>query len=253
MPTAGAVINTDTYTRVNIGQNPITLQAHRDAVRLVFSDTQPARSNASFHLLGGDAEPMTVEYNDVNLWALATSEHSKLVVTEFVNGYLKIRDELTNASLEGSAYAISGSWTVAPGESLAMILSPASDIIVHKVTTNPGCEICVYDMEATGTSDGIFNSGKLNFCSSDVTATQAQLIFDATATGALLACGVTLLEPHLVACQDNKPSFVVKNETASNKDIRITVTFEKTSTDAVVFGLLPSTNITPTTEMSIYG
>lgn len=52
MTTSVANLDTTQYVKVNIGLNPITLQAHRDAVRIVFSDAKPAKSNTAFHILG---------------------------------------------------------------------------------------------------------------------------------------------------------------------------------------------------------
>ena len=83
MTTSVANLDTTQYVKVNIGLNPITLQAHRDAVRIVFSDAKPAKSNTAFHILGGDDQPFILPFNDVGVWALATTEHSSLVLTEF--------------------------------------------------------------------------------------------------------------------------------------------------------------------------
>jgi len=83
MTTSVANLDVTQYVKVNIGLNPITLQAHRDAVRIVFSDLKPARGNTAFHILGGDDAPFILPFNDVGVWALATTDHSSLVVTEF--------------------------------------------------------------------------------------------------------------------------------------------------------------------------
>jgi len=83
MTTSIANLDTTQYVKVNIGLNPITLQAHRDAVRIVFSDVKPAKSNTAFHTLGGDDAPVILPFNDVGVWALSTTDRSSLVVTEF--------------------------------------------------------------------------------------------------------------------------------------------------------------------------
>lgn len=86
MPTAVANLNRNTYSRINIGQNPITLQALKETVRIVFSDAQPVSDTSVFHPLQGDSAPWRVEYNDTNVWARATSDEGSLVVTEHPDG-----------------------------------------------------------------------------------------------------------------------------------------------------------------------
>ena len=81
MATVGVNINTDTYVQVNSNFNGVTLQVHRDAVRIVFSDTQPARSNSVFHILREQNEPLVLPFIDTNVWALATTDTSSLVST----------------------------------------------------------------------------------------------------------------------------------------------------------------------------
>ena len=84
MPTGNVLLDVTQYVRVNIGQNPITLQSHRDAVRVVFADSKPARSNPAFHVLSGNMPPLIVPDSDTNIWALATSADTALSATEFV-------------------------------------------------------------------------------------------------------------------------------------------------------------------------
>lgn len=84
MPTASVNLKEDQYVRVNQGLNPLTLQAHRDAVRIVFSQVKPAKGNPAFHVLSGsDNVPYPIPIVDTNVWALATSKMSSLIVTEF--------------------------------------------------------------------------------------------------------------------------------------------------------------------------
>jgi hypothetical protein len=59
------------------------LQAHRDSVRLVFNKYKPTLSNTVFHLLSGGDDPYFIDSPDTNLWALAQTDTSSLVVTEF--------------------------------------------------------------------------------------------------------------------------------------------------------------------------
>lgn len=83
MPTGNVLLSTEEYVRINMGQNPMILQAHRDAVRIVFNDVKPARGNASFHVLHCNDAPYPIPLVDNNVWALATSDDSSLTITEF--------------------------------------------------------------------------------------------------------------------------------------------------------------------------
>lgn len=78
--------------KINLTRNPIVLQAHLDVVRIVISDTQPARNNPVFHLLGGDSEPLSLRSLDADVWALATSDKSSLIVTELDQDRVSIHD-----------------------------------------------------------------------------------------------------------------------------------------------------------------
>ena len=101
MATASVVLDTTQYVRVNIDLNPIMLQAHRDAVRIVFVDDQPARSNNIFHLLGDGKDPLQMSTIDTNVWALAMSNESSLMVTEFPTAAIPVvNDDLLNSSLD---------------------------------------------------------------------------------------------------------------------------------------------------------
>lgn len=86
MPTVSANLSTTEYVKLNTSSepwfNPMILQAHRDSVRIVLSKLKPARNNKVYHLLGGKDAPFPLNSLDTNVWALATSEHSSLIVTE---------------------------------------------------------------------------------------------------------------------------------------------------------------------------
>lgn len=85
MPTASVNLSTTEYKRVNVGRDPMLLQAHRDSVRVVFSDSKPTLSNATFHLLNGGSDPLHIPEHDTHVWALAMTDTSSLVVTEWTN------------------------------------------------------------------------------------------------------------------------------------------------------------------------
>lgn len=85
MTTGIVALDTTQYVRVNIGLNPMILQAHRDSVRVVFSEGKPAIGNTAFHLLGGEDPPYPIRMTDVNVWALSQTNTSSLIVTEFTD------------------------------------------------------------------------------------------------------------------------------------------------------------------------
>lgn len=82
MATSAVNLDVTQYVRINAGLNPLILQAHRDSVRIVFSDVKPARSNTAFHVLGEKDGPYGPVEINTNVWALATSDNSSLMVTE---------------------------------------------------------------------------------------------------------------------------------------------------------------------------
>ena len=82
MPTVSVNLDTTQYVQVNTSLNPLILQAHRDAVRITLSDSKPTKGNSVFHLLGGDDNPLPFDSIDTNVWALAVSDRSSLVVSE---------------------------------------------------------------------------------------------------------------------------------------------------------------------------
>lgn len=82
MATSSVILDTTQYVRVNVGYTTMILQAHNDSVRVVLSDAQPSLSNEAFHTLGGGDAPLTLDIVDVNVWVLAVSDKSSLIVTE---------------------------------------------------------------------------------------------------------------------------------------------------------------------------
>jgi len=83
MSTGAVLLDTTRYVRINKGLNPLLLQASRDTVRIVFSEFRPSLGNDAFHSLGGADEPLQLPYIDTNVWALAMTNTSSLIVTEF--------------------------------------------------------------------------------------------------------------------------------------------------------------------------
>ncbi len=157
------------------------------------------------------------------------------------------------AVFNGFGYTISGTFSVAAGAQLAMNISPASDIIIHKIVTNTNFPIEVYDEQSTGVADGIFIAANMNLLSVDSSPTQAQLYSDAVPQGNAIAAGIAILEPFIVAGFNQKPSVVVKNTGSLTAITRITVTFEEIGPRMSSFGLTASTSLMASTEMSTFG
>jgi hypothetical protein len=82
MATSRVILDTTQYVRVNVGYTSLILQAHRDSVRIALSDLQPAKSNTAFHTLDESDDPLPFPIVDTNVWALALTDKSSLIVTE---------------------------------------------------------------------------------------------------------------------------------------------------------------------------
>ena len=70
------------YVRINVGYTSMILQAHRDEVRIVISESKPALNNTAFMSLGGGDDPLPLPIINTNVWVLAVSDKSSLIVTE---------------------------------------------------------------------------------------------------------------------------------------------------------------------------
>lgn len=82
MATSSVVLDITQYVRVNVGYTSMILQAHNDSVRVVVSDAKPALSNTAFHTLGGGDAPLSIDPVDINVWAIAVTDKSSLIITE---------------------------------------------------------------------------------------------------------------------------------------------------------------------------
>ena len=82
MATSSVTLDTTQYVRINIGYKSMILQAHRDAVRVVVSEAKPVITNTAFHLIGDGSDPFPLNIVNTNVWALAMSDRSSLIVTE---------------------------------------------------------------------------------------------------------------------------------------------------------------------------
>jgi len=82
MPTVSVNLDTTQYVKVNTAFNPLVLQALNDSVRITLSKAKPVLSNSVFHLLGGKDAPLHFPSIDTNVWALAITDNSSLIVSE---------------------------------------------------------------------------------------------------------------------------------------------------------------------------
>lgn len=156
-------------------------------------------------------------------------------------------------TLSGLTYAISGSNSVAAGDYISMNISPASDILIHKVVTNQNFVFDVYNQHSTGTADGIFTAKNLNLISLDVSPAQGQLYTPATTAGDIIYSGISEDNPYIIASFLKKPAVVVRNNTGSATTIKITIIFEEIGQRQPSFGLTASTLLLSNTEMSTFG
>ena len=83
MATKRVNLDTTQYALVDVGDKSLTLQSHRDTVRIVVSNVKPARSNTVFHELGGSLKEsiLHLPYVDYSVWALSMTDRSALTVT----------------------------------------------------------------------------------------------------------------------------------------------------------------------------
>ena len=82
MPTVSVNLDTSQYVKVNTGFTPMVLQANNDTVRITISTAQPVKTNEVFHILGGKDAPLHLNSLDTNVWALAITEKSSLIVSQ---------------------------------------------------------------------------------------------------------------------------------------------------------------------------
>lgn len=82
MPTVSVALDQTQYVRINTALNPMVLEAHRDTVRVTISELKPALNNTVYHELSGADAPLKFDSIDTNVWALAMSDRSSLIVSE---------------------------------------------------------------------------------------------------------------------------------------------------------------------------
>lgn len=109
MATTRANLDVTQYVKVASSGVSVLLQSHRDTVRVVFSDVKPAKSNTTFHELGGEHEPLDVPYTDSDVWVLATTDRCALTIT--TQPILPV--ELTDKSSRSAMVSMTGELHVA--------------------------------------------------------------------------------------------------------------------------------------------
>ena len=92
MPTVSVNLSTTEYVQVNTALNPMMLQCLRDSVRITLSEAKPAKSNTVFHLLSGGDDPLPFNSVDTNVWALAVTDKSSLIVSEVISSHVQLVD-----------------------------------------------------------------------------------------------------------------------------------------------------------------
>lgn len=111
MPTAAVTLNPTQYVQVNTGLGPIVLQALRDSVRIVLSDTQPDASAEAFHELAGKDAPLKFDSPDTNIWARSITDRTSLIVSETRPSPTgMISDANSTATLLTNGSSFTGEW-----------------------------------------------------------------------------------------------------------------------------------------------
>lgn len=82
MTTSVANLDVTQYVKVNAKQKSITLQSLRDEVRIALSDVKPVKDNKVFHTLSGADDPLQFLNIETDVWVLAVTDRSHLVITE---------------------------------------------------------------------------------------------------------------------------------------------------------------------------
>ena len=176
-------------------------------------------------------------------------------------GYRRLKissqSSLNSANIKGLLYSISvgesENLTIASGAYVGFNLQFASDVIVHKIIANTDLLINVYDSYVSGTPDGIYNAVILNGCLEDFSPSSLQIFTGATSNGNLLDFCKEVLPTTLLFCDDNTPSVLLKNIGATTQTLQLAVIFEEIGPRNPSFGLTPTTQLEPDTEMSDYG
>jgi hypothetical protein len=163
------------------------------------------------------------------------------------------RNELAELIEDGLAYSFTGSYAAADSEVISINLSFSSDVFLRRITANPDFKIEVFDEAATGSADGILAPHNLNLVSGDVSPASAQIFYGSTPQGNRLEVGYSEIDPFVFADETHNPSIAITNNSGTPATVDFVIIYEEVGDRAPLFGLTPSTQLLPTTEMSQYG
>lgn len=162
------------------------------------------------------------------------------------------RNELAEVVEDGFAYSFTGSYPASDGEIISINLSFASDVFVRRVTANPDFKIEMFDDDANGSADGILQAHNLNLVSDDITPATGQIFYSSTPQGDRLEVGYSELDPFIFADEASNVSVAITNSSGAPATVDFVIIFEEVGDRAPFFGLTPSTQLLPNTEMSQY-
>ena len=172
MATSFVNLDTSQYVRINVAYTSMILQAHRDAVHITVSDTKPARSNEAFHLLSGADVPLPLDIVNTNVWALAVSEKSSLIVTESTTSFateetvsqlvMAITNAIDQTAFDLNAAAFSETTNIANDyefDSVELNFSTAEAKTIT-VTSSDGTILWGGDVDQTAANRGYLTTNK---------------------------------------------------------------------------------------------
>jgi len=84
MATVSINLSTTEYVQINSGFESMVMQSDGDAVRVVVSVVKPSTANKVFHILYGKHHTLKFDSVDTDVWAIATSSASRLIVTQLL-------------------------------------------------------------------------------------------------------------------------------------------------------------------------
>lgn len=247
MPTVIAALDTEQYVRINASYGGFVLQAHRDSVRIVLSESQPVVGNTAFHLLGGDDDPLILESVDTNIWALAQTDRSSLIISDTVD------PDTRQPDINGDTYSFTESQELSPGASIAFNVIMFSDSYLQNIVTADGVVIRIRDEFVTGDASTIVLANNLNMGSSNTTPAQAQLYLNPVFSGSIIEMGVGLLNSRCVLDTSVPFSVSFTNTSDSTITVPIFISFSEYGSRISLLPLEASTLLASNTEMSDYG
>lgn len=249
MPTAQVVLDTSRYVRVNEGYFRIMLQALNDAVRVVISAERPSKGNTSFHMLTGGDAPLMVDANDANVWALATTRNSSLIVTEIKNPLpVSTQTAFSAAGILGTSFARVIPLSLPAGAKYSVKIQKNSDVAIRFIAANGLHITAVRGVESgdiVALPDFISTNG---FITSEFFGSME--VYDGPAIGDAVLGEQDRISESIYP--DGTFVIELENLTTSVVNTYLTVGVQQISDPGVYLILQPDTLLEPTTEMSDY-